>query len=71
MHGPNMALADLAASPSLLPATAFDRYGSLPRKPPGNRSTMKLKSRDGLSLARSGCPFPGHLSGVNVPGLPL
>jgi 23S rRNA (uridine2552-2'-O)-methyltransferase len=36
MHGPNMAAADLPASPSLLPATAFDRCGSLPRKPPGN-----------------------------------
>jgi hypothetical protein len=36
MHGPNMALADLPASPSLLPATAFDRCGSLPRKLPGN-----------------------------------
>jgi hypothetical protein len=35
MLGPNTALADLPASPPLLPASAFGRRGSLPRKPPG------------------------------------
>jgi hypothetical protein len=31
----------------------------------------KPAARCGLSLPRGGCPFPGHLCGINVPGLHL
>jgi hypothetical protein len=34
MHGSNTAFKDLPALPLSLPATAFDRHGSMLRKPP-------------------------------------
>ncbi len=37
--------------------------------PPATLS--KPTARCGLSLPLSGCPFPGHLCGINVPGLHL
>ena len=51
-----------------LPATLTRDKSFFSRCP---RHPSKPAVRCGLSLPRGGCPFPGHLCGITVPGLHL
>jgi hypothetical protein len=69
MHGLNMAAKPPVGLPSL-PVSAFGRCGSLLRNA-FPATPLKPAPRNGLSLAHSDCPFPGHLCKVSAPGLLL